>query len=194
MTQLQRTFTRLEQCRIPVLVVVQGGCVGAGLDFVTACDCRYATKDSYFTNFETNLAMTADVGTFPRICKLLPDGLVRELAYTGRALTAQEAKENGWVNQIFDTHDKLVEAVMNLATEMASKAPMAIYGCKRMILHARDHRVSDTLDQVALWNAGFFLKSDFADAMTANVQKCAGSFTPFHLLAKDDEDNNLFSV
>jgi len=85
--QLQECFTQLETIRVPVLAAIQGGCIGAGLDLVTACDCRYATSDAYFVIQETNLAMTADVGTFPRLCHLLPSGLVRELAYTGRMIT-----------------------------------------------------------------------------------------------------------
>ena len=74
---------------MPVLMAVQGGCIGGAVDMSTCADMRYATTDAFFVIQEINLAMTADVGTFPRLCHLLPQGLVRELAYAGRRLPAQ---------------------------------------------------------------------------------------------------------
>lgn len=61
---LQDAFTCFEQARMPVIACVQGGCIGAGVDMVTACDFRFATKDAFFTIHEINIGMTADVGTF----------------------------------------------------------------------------------------------------------------------------------
>ncbi|MEM9409276.1 MAG: enoyl-CoA hydratase-related protein, partial [Acidobacteriota bacterium] len=89
---MQGSFNVLETCRIPVLVAVQGGCIGGGVDLATACDMRYATSDAFFTIHETNIGMTADVGTFPRIVKLIPEGMAKELAYTGRRMPAKEAQ------------------------------------------------------------------------------------------------------
>ena len=74
LAQLQGSFNCLEQARMPVLVAVQGGCIGAGVDMISACDIRYATKDRFFCIQEINIGMTADVGTFPRLTKLMPDG------------------------------------------------------------------------------------------------------------------------
>ena len=185
--RLQRSFNCLEESRIPVLVAIQGGCIGAGVDLVTACDMRYATQDAYFTIYETNLAMTADVGTFPRICKLMPDGMVRELAYTGRRLSASEALQYGLVNQVFETQDEMLESVLKIAATIASKAPLAVYGCKRMILHARDHSVADTLDYVALWNASFFQQQEVAEAMSAMTEKRPGNFAALPAVQGGDD-------
>ena len=185
--RLQHSFSCLELARIPVLAAIQGGCIGAGVDLATACDMRYATPDTFFTIYETNLAMTADVGTFPRICKLMPDGIVRELAYTGRALTAAEAKEYGLVNTVYDSQEAMLNGVLDIAATIASKAPLAVYGCKKMILHARDHTVADTLDYVGLWNASFFQRDEISEAMAAAAQKRTPQFCPLPEQADDTD-------
>ncbi len=189
--RLQHTFTCLEQVRVPVLVAIQGGCIGAGVDLVTAADMRYATRDAYFTIYETNLAMTADVGTFPRISHLMPDGLVRELAYTGRQMPAEEAQSAGLVNAVYDTHEHMLSAVLGIAKQIAAKAPMAIYGCKKMILHARDHSVAETLDYVALWNASFFQKEEIAEAMHATAEQRDGQFASLPAKTDDNADDDI---
>ena len=74
MLAIQETFNVLERARMPVLMAIQGGCVGGAVDFATACDCRYATEDAFFVIQEINIGMTADVGTFPRLCHLMPEG------------------------------------------------------------------------------------------------------------------------
>ena len=173
---LQRSFSCLEECRIPVLAAVQGGCIGGGVDMVSACDMRYATEDAYFTIFEINIGMTADVGTFPRLCKLVPEGVVRELAYTGRRMSAKEAHEVGLVNRVFADQDAMLEGVFDVAREIAAKPPLAVYGCKRMINYARDHSTADGLDYIAIWNASFLQGEEMQEAMRARRENRRGEF------------------
>jgi enoyl-CoA hydratase len=173
---MQDSFTCLENCRVPVLAAIQGGCIGGGVDLVTACDIRYATKDAFLTIFETNIGMTADVGTFPRLVKLIPEGYVREMAYTGRRVSAAEAKSMGLINQLFENHEAMLDGVMAIAADIASKAPLAVYGCKKMISYARDHNTADGLDYIAIWNATHLKLEEIQEAMTANAEKRPGDF------------------
>ena len=174
--RMQDSFSALERCRVPVLAAVQGGCIGGGVDLVTACDMRYAVKDAYFTIFEIKVGMTADVGTFPRIVKLLPEGVARELAYTGRALSAEEALRLGFVNQTYESADALLEGVMAVAAEIASHPPLAVHGCKRAITFARDHSTQDGLDWISLWNASMLLPDEVQESIKARQEKRRGKF------------------
>jgi len=168
---LQNTFSCFDNARIPVIAAVQGGCIGAGVDMISACDIRYATEDAFFQIHEINIGMTADVGTFPRLCNLIPQGWVRELAYGGGRLAAAKAKEIGLVNDVFPTQGAMLAHVMELAAEIATKAPVAVAGSKRMINYARDHTIADGLDYIATWQAGMFAPPHMMEAFAAKAQK-----------------------
>jgi enoyl-CoA hydratase len=168
---LQDSFTALEKARFPVLVAVQGGCIGGGVDLVCAADMRYASADAYFVVQEINIGMTADVGTLQRLPKLIPDGVARELAYTGRRMPAARAAEVGLVNEVFATHDELVTGVLDIAREIASKSPLAIWGTKQMLTYSRDHSVADGLEYIATWQTGMFQPADMVEAFAAKAEK-----------------------
>jgi len=173
---MQQTFSCLENCRVPVLAAIQGGAIGGGVDLITACDMRYMTADGFLTIFEINIGMTADVGTFPRLTRLIPEGVVKELAYTGRRMLAQEARALGLVNAVFPDHDAMLEAVMDIARAIAAKAPLAIYGSKRIINYARDHSTADSLDYIGIWNASMLQAAEINEALAAGRDKRQGDF------------------
>jgi len=167
---LQESFTAFERVRMPVLAAIQGGCIGGAVDMVTAADMRYASADAFFVIQEINIGMTADVGTLQRLPKIIPDGVARELAYTGRRMSAQRALAVGLINEIFPTHEELVDGVLEIAREIASKSPLAIWGTKEMLLYSRDHSVADGLNHIATWQTGMFQPSDMLEAFGAKAE------------------------
>lgn len=173
---LQETFSCIDRARVPVIACVQGGCIGGGVDLVTACDLRVGTMDCFFTVQEINIAIVADVGTLQRIPHLLPQGLVRELAYTGRRFTADEAKHWGFLNRVEADHAGALASAHALAAEIAAKSPLAITGIKAVLNHGRDATIAQGLDYVATWNAGMLQGRDLAEAMTAQRERHAASF------------------
>ena len=168
---LQYTISCLEKARMPVIAAIQGACIGGGVDMVSACDIRYATNDAFFCIQEINIGLAADVGTLQRLPHLMPEGLVRELAYTGRRFSAKEALEYGLVNSIFDSQDEMIDHSESVAAEIANKSPLAISGIKEVINYNRDHSIEESLNYVALWNTAMNFKDDMKEAFKSQLEE-----------------------
>ena len=174
--ELQSTFTRLENLRIPVIVAIQGGCIGGAVDMVTACCLRYASADAFFCIQEINIGMVADVGTLQRLPKLIPMAVAKELAYTGRRMGAEQALQHGLVNQVLPDAASALEAAMKAATEIASKPPIAIAGTKQALHYARDHSTEDALKQMGWLQSGIWSNRHVQEAIAAFQAKRTGHY------------------
>ena len=152
-----------------MLAAIHNTCIGGAIDLTCCCDMRYCSADAWFGVKEIELGMVADVGTLQRLPRLIGDGMVRELAYTGRRFDADEAREIGFVNKIFPNRDELLNGVMGIARDIASKSPLAIRGSKEMIVYGRDHSVSDGLNYIATWNAAMLSQQDLLGTIQAQA-------------------------
>lgn len=175
-TEMQATFTKLETLRIPVIAAIQGGCIGGAVDMVTACCFRYATADAFFCIQEINIGMVADVGTLQRLPKLIPLALVKELAYTGRRLSAAKALAAGLVNEVFDSEAAMLDAALQCAREIAAKPPVAIWGTKQVIQYASEHSVEEGLRQMGWLQGAIWSTQHVREAVQALKEKRAGVF------------------
>ena len=169
--QLQASFNAVDNCRKPVLAAIQGYCIGGAIDLVSACDMRYCTVDAQFSIKEVDMGMAADVGTLQRLPRIIGDGMMRELAYTGRSIDGHEAVRIGLANRAYDNYEALLAGVMEIAEQIAAKSPIAVRGTKEMIRYMRDHRVEDGLEYIATWNAAMLQSEDLRLAMAAHMTK-----------------------
>ncbi|MFO0121912.1 MAG: enoyl-CoA hydratase-related protein, partial [Inhella sp.] len=164
--ELHDTLTSLERCRKPVLAAVHGLCLGGGIDLICCADLRLASADASFAIKEIDIGMVADVGTLQRLPKLVgSQSWVRELAYTGRSVGADEALQRGLLSRVFADRAALDEGVLALAQDIATKSPLAIRGTKQALNYARDHSVAEGLEQIATWNAAMLLSEDLMAVM-----------------------------
>ncbi len=162
---MQRTFDRIAQLRMPVIVAIQGGCIGGGVDLVT----------------------------LQRLPKLIPEGIARELAYTGRRLPAARALALGLVNDLFETQEAMIDEVMDVAREIATKPPVAVWASKQAIDYARDHSVADGLQQMGWLQSGLWDNEAVAEAIRARAEKRAPRFAdlePLRRFAESGEEGD----
>jgi len=168
---LQASFNAVDHCRKPVIAAIQGYCLGGAIDLISACDMRYCSADARFSIKEIDMGMAADVGTLQRLPRIIGDGMMRELAYTGRTLDGAEAQAIGLVNRVYENPEALMEGVNELARQIAEKSPLAIRGTKEMIRYMRDHRVDDGLEYIATWNAAMLQAADLRVAVAAHMAR-----------------------
>ena len=174
--RLQGSLSSLEKLRVPVIAAIHGACLGGGIDLISACDLRIASQDASFGIEEILIGMAADVGTLQRLPKLMPPGIVHELAYTGRRFSADEAQGWGLVNSVHEDRDATIAAAMQMAQDIAAKSPLAVVGIKQAITYARDHSVADSLDHIATWNAGMLRPEELMKAIAAKAAKQEAEF------------------
>ncbi len=167
---LQDTLTSLERCRKPVIAAVHGACIGGAIDLLCAADIRLAASDARFSIKEIDMGMTADVGTLQRLPKLIAPGVVRELAFTGREFSADDASRWGFVNKVCADADQVRAEAIAMARSIAGKSPLAVRGIKEQLNYARDHSVADGLNHVATWNAALLMSADLNEAVMSSMQ------------------------
>jgi enoyl-CoA hydratase len=92
---MQQSFSAIVDCSIPTIAAVHGVCIGGAVDLISACAIRLASSRSYFSIMETKLGIPADMGTLQRLHFNLPDGRLRELAYTSTIFSGRKAKKWG---------------------------------------------------------------------------------------------------
>jgi enoyl-CoA hydratase/carnithine racemase len=175
---LQDAFSAAETGRAPVIAAIHGACIGAGVDLACACDLRLASAQAYFAVAEVNVGITADLGTLQRLGHLMPQGIVRELAYTGRQMGAAEAAGFGFVNRVLEDREAVVAAALELAAEIAAKSPLAVTGAKRSLNYGRGRPVEEGLRDVATWNSATLVSADIRTAIEGRGGNAPPSFEP----------------
>lgn len=153
---MQDCCSILNNVRFPVLVACQGAALGAALDLVSACDLRYATTDAYFVIQEINIGLMADLGSLQRLPLSLPEGIVRELAFTGEKLSAERAERLGFVNRLFANYDEMLEGVFAVAKTISARSPLAVAGCKQALNYNCGRTIEDALSNTAYMQAAIF--------------------------------------
>ncbi|KAJ3319556.1 putative enoyl CoA hydratase [Boothiomyces sp. JEL0866] len=163
---MQDAITAVEQCKKPVIVGVNGLCIGGGIDLITACDIRLCSNDARFTVKEVDVGLAADLGTLQRLPKVV-----------GRFFDAKEALNFGLVSRVYEDSKVMFEEGLKLAVEIGDKPPIATRSIKEILLHSRDHSVEDGLKYVAVWNSVMLNSPDTVTAATASLTKSKGTYS-----------------
>lgn len=169
--QWQSAFTRVANCPVPVIAAIHGWCIGGALDLVSACDIRLASANARISLRETKVAIVADLGSLQRLPRLIGPGLARELAFTGRDVTADEALRMGLVNAVHPDRDAVHTAADTMAREIAANPPLVVRGVKDVLDHSEGRPIQDGLDYVAAWNAAFLASEDLGEALQAFIER-----------------------
>lgn len=169
--ELQASITAVASCPAPVIAAIHGWCIGGGVDLITACDLRICSADARFSVRETKVAMVADLGSLQRLPLVIGDAATRELALTGKDITAERALALGLVSQVLPDREALDAAARALAAEIAGNPPLVVRGVKQVLDQATRRGVAEGLERVAMWNAAFLPSEDLGEAASAFAGK-----------------------
>jgi enoyl-CoA hydratase len=174
--KLQGAFDAVAACPVPVIAAVHGACIGGGLDLVSACDVRLASRDARFSLREVKVAIVADLGSLQRLPPIIGQGATRELAFTGKTIDAGRAERMGLVNEVLGTHEDLAAAAAAMAREIADNPPLTVRGVKDVLDFGAGRSVAEGLAYVAAHNAAFLASEDLGEALAAFMEKRAPRF------------------
>jgi enoyl-CoA hydratase len=173
----QRTASCFEGTDKPVIAAVQGACLGAGMDLITACDIRIASADATFSVRETRIAMVADVGVLQRLPRIVGDGVARDLILTARDIDAGHGLRVGLVTEVLPDAAALLARARELAGLISAHSPLAVQGAKHVLNAAARAATREGLDYVALWNSAFLHSDDLEEAVRSFAERRKPRFT-----------------
>lgn len=175
--KFQDAISSIARCRVPVIGAINKTCIGGGINIATACDYRFATKDSTFSVREARVGIVADIGVLQRLPAIVGEGVFRELAFTAKDISGAEAKDVKLVNKLFDDYNAMLSAAREEALLIASNSPIAVQGAKEIINMQTERKVQESLDYVRVWNSGFIKSDDLVTAGMAFAAKKTPNFT-----------------
>ncbi len=167
----QAATSAMERCRKPVIAAIHKHCIGAGLDFITACDIRLCCRDATFSLKEAAMGFVADVGVLQRLPLIVGQGVAREWAYTATTIDASRALSTHLVNAVYEDADALFEGAQVMAEEIAANAPLAVQASKDVLNYGIGKSVDDGLKYVAAIAATIVPSHDLIESLTAFAEK-----------------------
>jgi enoyl-CoA hydratase len=163
--------TRLiEEMGKPVIAAVNGAALGGGCEVALACDIRIASEKARLGQPEVGLGITPGWGGTVRLARIVGEGIARELIFTGRLVSAEEALRIGLVNSVV-APEALEEESMKMAATIAAKAPLAVAYSKRSMNNARYVDADSAAEMEGNLFALCFATEDQKEGMGAFVEK-----------------------
>ena len=130
----------------PVIAAVEGAAAGAGFSLALMCDFVVAASDSFFVMAYSNIALSPDGGGSWNLARSLPRPIANEILMLGERITAVRLHQLGWINQLSNPGESLVQA-FHLAQRLNARAPNALTGIKDLLNSAGHMPLSDHLAQ-----------------------------------------------
>jgi len=163
-------FGAVMECAKPTIAMIEGYCMGGGLELALCCDLRYAAQGSNFAIPAAKLG----IGYNPRWIRPLFSALsatqAKEVLFTGRRFSGEEAITMGMITRLLSP-DELILETRKLAGQIAENAPLSVYAAKRCIdefLRAPENPDMNALDELV---QACFDSEDYAEGRTAFTEK-----------------------
>ena len=166
---------KIRNLRKPIIASVRGSAAGAGCNLALACDFRIASEDAKFIQSFINVGLVPDMGGTFLLTRILGVARATELIMTGQAVTAQEAKELGFVNKIVPL-EKLEEATAEFAARLGRLPGIAIANMKALINRAAFQGFENSIENEVEYQSLCAQTEDFKEGIMAFAEKRKPNF------------------
>lgn len=163
-------FDRLRGIRKPVIAAVSGWCLGGGNELAMSCDMIVASETARFGQPEINLGVIPGAGGTQRLTRAVGKALAMEMVLNNRMLNAEEALNFGLINHVVPV-ERYLEEALQLAAEIAARAPLAVRLGKEAVNHAFETSLTDGLQDERRAFYFLFASQDQKEGMQAFIEK-----------------------
>lgn len=163
-------YRSIEICSKPVIAAVNGYALGGGFELALSCDLIVASTKAKFGMPEVNLGLVPGGGGLQKVSRLVGSFVAKEMAMSGRLLSADEGKELRFINRTVEP-DQLLETALALAFELAGKAPLALQALKKLIQEGRDASLETAQAYDRAFLANLFRTQDAHEGISAFIEK-----------------------
>jgi len=166
----QAVCRAIEEAPQPYIAAVNGYALGGGCELALACDIRVASERAVFAQPEVTLGIPPGWGGSQRLPRVVPPGIARELLYTGRRVTSEEALRIGLVNAVYPA-EELLDRARELARRIAANGPLAVRLTKSAVRFGLEHGLVAGLAYEQQVFAQAFTTEDQREGMQAFLEK-----------------------
>jgi enoyl-CoA hydratase len=163
-------FRRIELLNKPVIAAVNGFALGGGCELAMSCDIRLASQNAKFGQPEVTLGITPGFSGTQRLSRLIGPAKAKELIFTGNIIDAQEAKNLGLVNHVYQS-EELMDKAVELANKIASNAQVAVNLAKSAINRGIETDIETGIAYEVNAFGICFTTKDQKEGMTAFLEK-----------------------
>lgn len=156
---------RIESLPIPVIAAINGYALGGGLELALACDIRLAAKNAHMGLPEVKLGVICGAGGTQRLPKIIGESIAKEMIFTGRTITSDEAKSIGLVSKVCES-EQLLDEAMKLALCIEKNGQQAVKAAKKSIDFGLAKGVTPSIEEACL-----FERKTFAPLFETEDQK-----------------------
>ena len=169
----QRAAWVWQELPVPVLAALHGVAYGGGLQIALGADIRFATPDTRLSVMEVKWGLIPDMSGTQTLRHLVRLDVAKELTFTGRVITGEEALELGLVTHVVDNP---LEAATDMALEIASKSPSAVRAGKRLLNDSMELGLAQGLRNEASIQRGLIGKPNQIESVKSNLEKRAPAY------------------
>jgi len=172
----QELTIKIEELDCPVIACVNGFALGGGCELAMACDFIYASNNALFGQPEAKLGLIPGFGGTQRLARYIGRNKAKEIIYTGRNMSADEAYSRGLVLNLFDNKDSLLEHAKNTLITIGKSSMNAIASCKKSVNDGVDKNIKDSLENELDLFSKCFSTDTSKEGMRAFIEKRKADF------------------